>query len=95
MNNDSLKDTFSAADILNNELSDDQLDSVVGGVGVGDTVLCSKSAITYCSKCGKLLKNYEAVIVGVRGVLDGKTVYWVTRKCCGIKTSLVETEITG
>ena len=77
------------------ELSDDQLDQVVGGHSIGDTVRCSKSAINYCSNCGTLLKNYQAKITGVRGVLDGKTVYWVTRSCCGLKTSIHETEILG
>ena len=77
------------------ELDDDMLDTVVGGVEIGDTVNCSKSAIEYCSGCGRLLKNYQATIVGVRGVLDGKTVYWITRNCCGKKTSMIETEILG
>ena len=47
----------------------------------------------YCKRCGKLLQNYQATITGVRGVLDGKTVYWVTLKCCGYKTSIIETSI--
>lgn len=75
------------------ELSDDELDTVVGGYGVGDTVRCSHADITYCSNCGRLLKNYDVTITGVRGVLDGKTLYWVTRKCCGHKSSIIETEI--
>ena len=79
----------------NYELNDDELDLVVGGYGVGDTVTCSKSAIEYCSGCGRLQKNYQATIVGVRGVLDGKTIYWVTRTCCGWKNSMTETEILG
>ena len=77
------------------ELDDDMLDTVVGGVEIGDTVTCSKSAIEYCSGCGKLLKNYQATIVGVRGVLDGNTIYWITRNCCGKKTSMSELEILG
>ena len=79
----------------NYELNDEELDQVVGGYGVGETVTCSKSAIEYCSGCGRLLKNYQAMITGVRGVLDGKTVYWVTRACCGKQTSMIETEILG
>ena len=79
----------------NYELNDEELDQVVGGYGVGETVTCSKSAIEYCSGCGRLLKNYQATITGVRGVLDGKTVYWVTRTCCGKKTSMSELEILG
>ncbi|MBQ7138079.1 MAG: hypothetical protein IJO39_03685 [Clostridia bacterium] len=77
------------------ELNDEELDTVVGGYGIGDTVLCSHDDIVYCSNCGRLLKNYSATITGVRGVLDGKTLYWVTRKCCGHKSSIIETEILG
>ena len=69
--------------------------ALVGGVAVGDTVTCSKSAIEYCSGCGRLLKNYQVTIVGVRGVLDGNTIYWITRNCCGKKTSMSELEILG
>lgn len=75
------------------ELNDVELEQVVGGYSVGDTVRCSHDAIAYCSNCGRLLKNYEATITGVRGVLNGKTLYWVTRKCCGHKSSIIETEI--
>jgi len=77
------------------ELNDEELETVVGGYGVGDTVLCSHADIVYCSNCGRLLKNYSATITGVRGVLDGKTLYWVTRNCCGHKSSIIETEIRG
>lgn len=77
------------------ELNDEELDQVIGGYGVGDTVTCSKDQIDYCPKCARLLKNYKATITGVRGVLDGKTIYWVTRECCGIKGSIIETEIVG
>ena len=77
------------------ESNDEELDKVVGGHGVGDTVICSKNAIDYCSSCGRLLKNYEVTITGVRGVLDGHTVYWVTRNCCGHNTSIIDTEIHG
>lgn len=77
------------------ELNDEELDQVVGGVSIGDTVRCSYDAIAYCANCGRLLKNYEVTITGVRGVLDGKTLYWVTRNCCGHKSSIIETEILG
>ena len=77
------------------ELGDDELDQVVGGYGVGDTVTCTKSAIEYCEGCGRLLKNYQATITGVRGVLDGNTIYWITRTCCGRSSSIIETEIQG
>ncbi|MBQ7850796.1 MAG: hypothetical protein IJ343_13810 [Clostridia bacterium] len=75
------------------ELNDEELGNVVGGYGVGDTVTCSVDEIRYCSNCGRLLKNYEVTITGVRGVLNGHTLYWVTRKCCGHKSSIIDTEI--
>ena len=77
------------------ELNDEELDTVVGGYGIGDTVLCSHDDIVYCSNCGRLLKNYSATITGVRGVLHGHTLYWVTRNCCGHKSSIIDTEIHG
>ena len=77
------------------ELNDEELDTVVGGYGIGDTVLCSHGDIVYCSNCGRLLKNYSATITGVRGVLNGHTLYWVTRNCCGHKSSIIDTEIHG
>lgn len=77
------------------ELNDEELNQVVGGYSIGDTVQCSADMIAYCSQCGRLLKNYDVTITGVRGVLDGKTIYWVERKCCGKKTSIIETEILG
>ena len=75
------------------ELSEDQLDQVVGGHSIGDTVTCSYDRIDYCSGCGRLLKSYSATITGVRGELDGHTLYWVTRNCCGKKASIIDTEI--
>jgi len=75
------------------EMNDAELERVVGGYNIGDTVLCSHADIVYCSKCGRLLKNYSATITGVRGVLDGHTLYWVTRNCCGHKSSIIDTEI--
>ena len=75
------------------ELNDEELDQAVGGVSIGDTVCCSHDDIVYCSNCGRLLKNYSATITGVRGVLDGHTLYWVTRNCCGMRSSIIDTEI--
>ncbi len=49
--------------------------------------------IEYCSRCARLIMNYEAIITGIRGVLDGKIIYWVTRSCCGAKSSIIETSI--
>lgn len=78
---------------VNFVLDDEQLTKVTGGVEIGDVVTASRDDIDYCSNCGRLLKNYSATITGVRGVLDGKTIYWVTMNCCGRKTSMIETEI--
>lgn len=75
------------------ELKDEELDQVSGGYAIGDTVVCSYDGIDYCSNCGRLLKNYEATITGIRGELDGHILYWVTRKCCGHKSSIIDTEI--
>ena len=94
-------------DILENngpaELSDDMLDEVAGGTGtdtvvtlkyrVGDVVIINPSEITYCPSCARLLKNYEATITGIRGILKGVPIYWITRKCCGYKTSEIENVI--
>lgn len=77
------------------ELSDDELDTVVGGYEVGQKVRCMKWSIEYCPRCGQLLQNYEATIMGVRGVMDGKTLYWITRDCCGYRTSVSESAIIG
>ena len=77
------------------ELNDEELESVVGGYSVGDTVTCSADRISYCSNCGRLLQNYSATITGVRGELDGHTIYWITRNCCGHKTSIIDLEIQG
>lgn len=82
------------------ELTDDMLDAVAGGTGtdtvvtlkyrVGDVVIINPMEINYCPSCAKLLNNYEATITGVRGILDGVPIYWITRKCCGYKTSEIE-----
>ena len=77
------------------ELNDEALDTVAGGYEIGQTVHFRNDKIEYCPKCGKLLTNYEATITGVRGVLDGNTVYWINRGCCGSKTSESEIMIIG
>lgn len=77
------------------EINDDELDTVVGGYGVGDTVRMKSSVVKYCPNCGRLMLEYTATITGVRGVLDGKTVYYIKLGCCGHKTSEIETAIIG
>ena len=71
------------------ELNDEQLEEIVGGVEIGQTVQIKSTKIDYCPNCGKLLLNYSATITGLRGMLDGKNVYWITRDCCGYKTSAI------
>ena len=75
------------------ELDDDELASVSGGVNVGDFVKCRSFEVQYCKGCGKLIQNYQGTITGVRGVLKGKTVYWIKLDCCGYRTSVIETSI--
>lgn len=85
------------------ELSDDALDAVSGGTSTdtvvtvkyrpGSVVIINPPKIEYCSSCGILLNNYEATITDIRGILDGVPAYWITRKCCGFETSVMETDI--
>ena len=75
------------------ELNEAELEAVVGGYDIGQKVRCSRWSVEYCPRCGKLLRNYEATIAGVRGKLDGKTLYWVTFDCCGYRTSVSEVAI--
>ncbi|MBQ6716757.1 MAG: hypothetical protein IJN21_09585 [Clostridia bacterium] len=42
---------------------------------------------------GKLQKSFEAMITVVRGALVGKTVYWIARNYCGMKSSVIEADI--
>jgi len=74
-------------------LNDDCLEEVTGGYGVGDTVLIRPNRIEYCPNCARLIANLPVTLTGVRGVLDGKTIYWVTYSCCGHRTSRIETDI--
>lgn len=76
-------------------LDDDKLDSVVGGYSAGDVVYITYCIPRYCPTCARLLQNAPATIRGVRGILDGKTIYWCTYNCCGHKTSVSETAIVG
>ena len=75
------------------ELDDSMLNSIVGGYSAGDIVRITYCVPRYCPSCSRLLQNAEATIRGVRGVLDGKTIYWVKYNCCGHKTSVSETAI--
>ena len=77
------------------ELSDDELDAVVGGYEVGQMVQVRNETLEYCPGCGKMMTSYEATITDVRGALDGNTVYWVTYNCCGRRASVAEDCISG
>lgn len=75
------------------------IDTAISGkkhrYSIGDVVNCEKTRIEYCPKCGKLLRNYQATIIGLRGTLDGNDVYWIYRHCCSSRNIAIETEITG
>ena len=72
-------------------LDDDMLDNVSGGsVNIGDVVHVNTHRVNYCPSCGKLSMEYDATITGIRGVLDGSTVYWITRSCCGYRSSAID-----
>lgn len=75
------------------------IDSAISGkkhrYSIGDVVNCEKTRIEYCPKCGKLILNYQATIIGLRGTLDGNDVYSIYRHCCSSRNSAIETEITG
>ena len=61
----------------------------------GDVVICESLQITYCPSCARLIMKFTVTITGLRGILDGVPVYWVTYHCCGHKTSQIETAIIG
>ena len=87
----------------NFELDDDMLDDAVGGIGendaaqtnyeIGDTVFVEDIEINYCRNCGRLLLNYEGKITGLRGILEGKPIYWVACPSCGHERSVSEIAI--
>ena len=72
-------------------LDDEQLEDISGGYAVGEVVKITPNIIEYCPGCGRLVNNLPATITGVRGILDNKTIYWVTQSCCGYRSSRVET----
>lgn len=77
------------------EMDDEQLNQVVGGVEIGQTIQAKSNYINYCPRCARLLLNYTATVTGIRGYLDGHALYWITRDCCGYKTSIIDTDIVG
>jgi hypothetical protein len=78
-------------DFVPTELDDAQLEGISGGYEIGSVVNIHSGMVKYCPGCGRLIMNIPATITGVRGVLDGKTLYWVTYSCCGYRSSSSET----
>lgn len=81
---DNEKDIF---DVV--ELSEDELDTVVGGAyNIGDRVRVSNhnGRIKYCPDCGRLINYATGTIVRLRGVNSrGEKVFFVQMDCCGYK----------
>ena len=75
------------------ELKDNDLENVVGGHSVGDTIRCRRKMVNYCSKCGRLLMNFEATITEEDCILNGKKYYWVSLSCCGARDNVCESSI--
>lgn len=74
------------------ELNDAQLDEVVGGYRVGDTVRLKRTLFTHCPGCGKVLTEYSATITGTRDLYNA---YYITHNCCGFKGGTFEEDILG
>lgn len=70
------------------ELNDDELDSVVGGISVGDTIHIRRGRVEYCPTCGRLVMDINATVTGIRGQRNGVTYYWISYQCCGHRTSV-------
>ena len=66
------------------ELSDDELDEVVGGVSVGDHVKMDSCMVRYCPGCGKLASVVTGTVVG-KTYYEKGGYYFVEVKsdCCG------------
>lgn len=66
------------------ELSDDELDRVVGGVSVGDRVKMDSRMVRYCPGCGKFASVVTGTVVGKMDYEKGGF-YFVDVKsdCCG------------
>jgi len=68
----------------NLELSDEELDNVVGGVSVGDNVKMDSRMVRYCPGCGKLASIVTGTVIGKMYYENGGC-YFVEVKsdCCG------------
>ena len=73
--------------ILETELSDEELDTVVGGAlanGVRVRLPVNYGQIRYCPDCGNLINARTGTISRFRGVNSrGENVYFVKMDCCG------------
>ena len=66
------------------ELSDDELDQVVGGVSVGDNVKMDSRMVRNCPGCGKLASIVTGTVIG-KTYFEKGGYYFVDVKsgCCG------------
>lgn len=73
------------------ELSDEELDNVVGGVSVGDRVKVDSHMVRYCPSCGKLASVVTGTVVSKTYYEKGGC-YFVDVKsdCCGYVERAVE-----
>jgi len=73
------------------ELSDDELDNVVGGVSVGDRVKLDSRMVRYCPGCGKLASIVTGTVVGkMYYEKGGYNFIDVKSDCCGYVERAVE-----
>lgn len=78
------------------ELNDDELDSVVGGVNVGDSVKVDSKMIRYCPGCGKLAMVFTGTVVGKTYYEKGGFYFFDVRSnCCGYVERATEYVCSG
>lgn len=69
------------------EMTDEQLDEVVGGLSPGDHVRVNSLAAGKCPGCGKMMTgSFEGTIVACNGMTpQGHRVYTIKKDCCGFE----------
>lgn len=66
------------------ELSDEELDQVVGGVSVGDNVKMDSRMLRYCPGCGKLASIVTGTVISKMYYEKGGYYFVDVRSdCCG------------
>lgn len=66
------------------ELSDEELDQVVGGVSVGDNVKMDSRMLRYCPGCGKLASIVTGTVISKMYYENGGYYFVDVRSdCCG------------